>query len=400
MFIVAPLTARAVWLSWIKRVFPGVDVGVCTSKTFDGAILEKPIVFGHYDIIHKWQTLRPIGTLVLDEAHLLGSFKTHRNKAAALLASRAARVIALTGTPIWNMPEDLWSLVSLLAPGGWGSFYDFANRYAAPIGTAYGTRYTGASNQAELNARLTEIMLRRRWVDCCDDLPAISRSVLVADVDQKTSNKLDILAAKLKSERSNTAGHLAAYRRQVCAVKHRVVVEEARKIMSRGEPVVVWTWHREFAEQLAWSLGAGEPDPTAFLMHGDVAADKREAVMNAWRAKPCGVLVATMAVGQVAIDLSHAMFAIFAEIDFTPAIIAQAEMRTFMSTRPMNILFVVAAHIVDQRMVRALIAKLGAQDALGVGAACEAIDALRDAIMGPQEIGDLDRLLEAMLAAA
>ena len=112
------------------------------------------------------------------------------------------------------------------------------------------------------------------------------------------------------------------------------------------------------------------------------------------------MLVAGMPVAQAGIDLSHARIAIFAEIDFTPAVLGQAEMRTFSPLRGMDIIFVIANHIVDQRIVRALINKLSAANPLGVGAAVEAIDALRDAVMGPQDEGDLDRLFDDLLASA
>ncbi len=397
LIVVAPLSARGVWLGWIKRLFPGVEVGVCTGKKYDPVKFKKSIVFCHYDIIGQWQSMSKIGTLVFDEAHSLTNRKTGRTIAACLLAANAEKVICLTGTPIWNMPPDLWSVVGLVAPGAWGSYHDFGNRYGRPEQTGYGTRYTGSSNESELNARMREVMLRRLWKDCAVDLPPISRSVIVAEVSEAERKKLDILAGALKEERSNTAANLASYRRHVTKLKLGVVHREAMKILDRGEPVVLWTWHRDAAEKLLELLG-GE---RAFLIDGDVNADKREERIQAWRdsSKPMA-LIATMAVGQVAIDLSHARIAIFAEIDFTPAIIGQAEMRTFAATHAMDILYVVANHLVDQRIIRSLIAKLGAADSLGVGAACDAIDALRDAVMGPREDGDLDRLLEDFLASA
>lgn len=395
LVIVAPLSARGVWLGWIRRRFPDADIGVLTSRKFDPAPLAKPFVFVHYDVIQHWQNTFLIGTLVFDEAHLLGNHKTKRTTAASLLAQHARKVIALTGTPIWNQPPNLWSLLSLLGPRTWGSYYDFCDRYGAPVQTGYGTQYTGLSHGAELKARMREVMLRRRWVDVAEDIPPITRSVVVADLDQRERNKLDILAGALMGEdgRTNTIGHLAAYRKQVASIKLRAVKQEVARIQARGEPLVVWTWHKDPADELAASVEG------AFLITGDVPADERERRIEAWRQHPAGVLIATMAVAQVAVDFSHARIAIFAEIDYTPAMLAQAEMRTFAPTRGMDVLFVVANHFMDQRLVHALIRKLGAADPLGVGAAVDAINALRDAVFGPEEVGDLDRLLEDMLAS-
>lgn len=398
--VCAPLVARAVWLGWIRRVWPDYadQIGVLSTKKFDNEKVTKPFVFVHYDILHHWQAIRKIGTLVFDEAHHLGNRKTRRASAASLLAVSAEKIIALTGTPIWDMPPDLWMLLSLLnRNGAWGDHYAFCNRYGAPQPTAHGTIYAGISNAEELRHRLSEVMLRRRWIDVTDEVPPITRSVIVAEVSDEQRNKLDVLAAKIQTERTNTAGNLAAYRRQVTKIKLPTVKREIQKVISRGEPVVVGTWHKDNAEAIA-----AEFPSVAFVIHGDVAPAKRDEIIAAWKQTTNGILVATMSVAGVAIDLSHARIAIAAELDYTPAVIGQWEMRVFPSNdlkRGMDVIFVIANHFVDQRIVRVLINKLSAADPLGVAAAVDAIDALRDAVMGPKQEGDLDRLLEDLLAS-
>lgn len=400
LVIIAPLIARGVWLAWLRRVFPDVPIGIMIGKTFDPEKLKQPIVFGHYDILPQWQAVIKIGTLVFDEGHALTNPRALRTKAAGILAALAERVIIMTGTPVWNKPIDLWSILCLIAPGAWGNYYDFGDRYGMPFPTAHGKTYPGSSNTDELKARLTEVMLRRLWKDCGDELPPITRSVVVAEVTDAERKRLDIAAGSLRTERTNTAGNLASYRRLVALLKAKAVDRELERL--KDQPVVVWTYHRDTADKIGRSRlpGDQETNPPRFVIHGDISANKRDEIIEAWKATPNGVLVATMSVGQVAINLSHSKVALFVEIDWTPAVIAQSEMRTYDPTRPMDIRFIVANHIVDQRILRALIAKLDATDPLGVGVAIDTIDALRDAIMGPRDEGDLDRLLEDFLASA
>jgi len=395
LVIIAPLSTRAVWLGWAKRVFPEFAdrIGVLMGKTFDKAKLDNPIIFAHYDIIRHWRTGMRIGTLVLDEAHAITKPNAERAKAAQLISLHAEQIIPMTGTPIWKFPPDFWMILNIATPGAWGSWHDFAQRYGAPEPTGHGTVYKGSSNERELHRRLSEVMLRRRWLDVADDLPPITRSVVVADIEQRERDKLDLLAAALHEERTNTAANLAHYRKLVSAVKIKTAIAEAKKVMSRGQRVVVWTWHKDTADEIAAGLDA-------FLIHGDIAIGLRDERIAAWRESYAGALVATMAVAQAGIDLSQASIAIFAEIDWTPAVIGQAEMRTYDPMRSMDILFIIANHFVDQRIVRALVAKLGAADPFGVAAAIDSIDALRDAVLGPVVEGDLDRLLEDLLASA
>lgn len=401
LVIVAPLSTRAVWIGWLKRAYPDTPIAICVGRKIDKDLLKYPIIFIHWDLIKSWQVLMPIGTLVFDEAQAITNRNSLRSKAAGLLASRAEKVIAATGTPIQDRPRDLWNIIGMLAPGAWGSYYDFGYRYGAPVQTAYGVDFPGLSNADELKARLSEIMIRRLWKDVQDDLPPISRNIVIADIDDATRRKLDVLAGKLKSEKSNTAGNLAHYRSQLCKTKLKTVVAEIRKCVDREEPVVVWTWHKEFAKLIQTELASLKVDAEsvqAHLIHGEISPDKREAILDAWKAAPADVLIATMAVAQVGIDLSHAHLAIFAEIDYQPTILAQAEMRTYSPLRSMNITFIVGNHIIDQRIVRALVSKLGSSDPVGLGAAVDAIDALRDAIDGPRQDPDMDRFLDDLLA--
>lgn len=393
LVVICPAMVRPVWISWLRRVFPDEPIGVLGTHTFDHKVLQNRIIVGHYDILPWWQSAMRIGTLVFDEAHTLTNRKAKRSKAAAFLAMRAARVIAATGTPIWNMPPDLWNVLGLVAPAAFGGFHEFSHRYGLPVPTAHGTKYTGVSNEEELNARLSEVMIRRRWVDVADDLPPITRSVALVELDDAKRRQLDLIAATIRATKTTTIGLLATYREKLSAIKRPAVVKEATTILDRGEPVVIWTWHRALAEQISADLGS-----RAFLLTGDIAASKRDEAIEAWKAHPAGALVCTMAVAQVGLDFSHAHLAIFAEIDYTPAILAQAEMRTYAPTRPMNITYVVADHMIDQRIVLALTRKLSAADPLGVGAANDAISALQFAVYGKPEEADLAKMLDDWLA--
>jgi hypothetical protein len=392
LVVICPAMVRPVWIGWLKRVFPGESIGVLSGRTFDPKVLEYKLVVGHYDVLNWWQSIRTYGTVVFDEAHALTNRSAKRSKAAVALASRAHRVICATGTPIWNMPTDLWNVLAIVAPGAFGGYHEFALRYGDPEPTAHGTKYRGISNEDELRARMSEVMIRRRWVDVQEDLPSISRNVSLVELDQATSRKLDILAATIMSDKSSTIGHLARYREQLSRIKAPAVVREATTMLDRGEPVVVWTWHVALAEKIAEELGE-----RAFLLTGEVSGPKRDEAIAKWNEHPAAALVCTMSVAQVGLDFSHAHLAIFAEIDYTPAILSQAEMRTYAPSRPMNITYVVANHLIDHRIVMALTKKLAAANPLGVEAASETISALDLALNGPEEVADMDRLLADIL---
>lgn len=389
LLVVCPLIAREVWLTWIARMFPGEDVGVMMGKTYNPVVANKPIVVCHYDILPHWQLVRRYGTVAFDEAHILSNPGSQRTKAAVLQASRAERVVAATGTPVWNRPIGLWSLLGLIAPGAFGNRYLFGERYCDPKPTAYGTKYEGASNEAELSLRLSTVRLRRFWRDVQEHLPQVTRDVAVATLTPVQSRAIDLAVAEIKS---GTAASLARFRRALGAAKVNPTVEIARQTVERGEPIVVWAWHRDTAKAIAAKL------PGSYLITGDTPPAKREDIFRAWKAD-IAPLVLTIATGQVGIDLSHAHIAIFAEIDWTPALIYQAEMRTYAPTRAMHVTYVTADHLVERQLVNALSSKLASSAPLGADVAAETIDILLTAFNDGAQTPDMERLARDLLSA-
>jgi SNF2 family DNA or RNA helicase len=397
LVVIAPLIARQVWLGWLRRIWPGEEIGIMQGREYDPKEASKPLVIGHYDIIYNWQSGRKIGTLIFDEAHALTNPKSRRTRAAVMLQSCAERVIAATGSPIYNMPTNLWSVLGLVAPGAWGGYHDFCMRYAAPEATDHGFEYTGISNGEELAERLTEVMIRRKWADVQKDLPPITRNVMIVDLDNRERRKLDIETERMRqSKTTNTAASLARYRDALALVKVPATVAEAEKVLRQGIPLVVWSYHLDAAEQLVEQLAQAGHD--ALLVTGEVAPHRRDAILDHWRSLPNAALVISMAVGQVAIDLSHSTEAIFAEIDYTPLMISQAEMRTFAPTRGMHVTYMVADHYIDRKIADALARKLEAAEPVNLGTGDGAISAISSAFRGPEQIADMQRFMDDLLA--
>jgi len=429
LLVVAPLATREVWLSWFRRRWPDIRPLVLSGRTLNKIDPKKPVksrrdrgfdllegdrfdskqladaklIFCNYDILGAWKDLngRRIGTLVLDEIHLISQRSSHRAEAVTFAANLAERVIAATGTPIWNKPSGLFTTLSCVTPAAFGKFFDYAVRYCDARPGAHGYVYDGASNEDEFKERLSEIMIRRTWQDVSGELPAIERAVEAVVVTETQQFEIEKQAERVRdhSKRTTAIGALARFRRLLAKHKVPVAVDVAKRILLSGEKVVIWTWHRDVAVEIEEQLAKADLPGFVISGGGDTPMSIREDIFDRWRTyeKPAPLCI-TLSVGQVGIDLSAARHCVFAELDFTPSVVAQAEMRTFSPLRPMAATYVIIDHEIDRKILAALQDKCDVAYRMGVPAAESTIGVLASAFArltdGPD---DFDALAKAIM---
>lgn len=87
-----------------------------------------------YALLHQESELlagRSWQMVVLDEAQAIKNAESKR--AQASLSLQAGFRLALTGTPVENYLDELWSLFNFVNPGLLGSREGFQKRFAVPI---------------------------------------------------------------------------------------------------------------------------------------------------------------------------------------------------------------------------------------------------------------------------
>ncbi len=398
LVILAPLDVRQVWTDWVARLFPGLELTALTGRKVDlAAIRNADAIFAHYDIVAFQQVVGfAPATLIVDEAHLLANPRSKRSKGVRLFAGSAKRVEVLTGTPLWNSTAGLWPLVATANPGAWGPQpFAFQQRYCSPLISEYGWTYGEISNAEEWHARRAEVVFQADWMTEQPGLVIARRERVDVSLDASAIYDLDCVAEEIRNRESidTMVGAIARYRHSTGRLKVEAVAAAAK---ARPGPIVVWAWHKEVARAIAEVTAQSRP---TFTIHGDEKIDKRLAALAAWRQEPEGILCATLAVGQVGIDLSHAATAFFTEVDWTPAVVYQAMMRTFDASRPMEIVFFRVAHPVEQLLVDKLMTKLERGAAASMPAAGSGFD-LKDAQEDPDALlGALDQIIASSSAS-
>ena len=109
--------------------------------------------------------------LVLDEAqHIKNPGSGNAKNCKNIIAKHK---IVLSGTPLENSPEDLWSIFDFLHPGMLGSAASFKKRYSGAAVTA--------ELHNELACRISPFILRRTKSEVASDLPERTEKIVYCD---------------------------------------------------------------------------------------------------------------------------------------------------------------------------------------------------------------------------
>jgi superfamily II DNA or RNA helicase len=131
-------------------------------------------------------------TVILDEAQAIKNPDSQVARAAFGL--RADLRVALTGTPVENRLDELWSLMHFCNPGLLGGRREFDDRYARPIGDG------DAGAREGLRRRTRPFILRRLKREVAPELPPRTEAVLNVALDERERAVYDAVRAATRAE--------------------------------------------------------------------------------------------------------------------------------------------------------------------------------------------------------
>jgi SWI/SNF-related matrix-associated actin-dependent regulator of chromatin subfamily A-like protein 1 len=208
LLILCPASLRYTWPAEIEKFFPSIpaqsiyvvagfqDVGFTTRK-------DVKVVICTYSLLQQRSAVAQVlaesaqasstskssqplfNCIIADESHNLKSKTSQRTALILPLLQRARRLLLLSGTPALAAPVELWTQLHVLAPNLFGSFASYTKSYCNPQRKQIGrnrfiTEYKGSSNEAELHAKIRQIMVRRLKSNVLQELPAKQRSIIPA----------------------------------------------------------------------------------------------------------------------------------------------------------------------------------------------------------------------------
>ena len=261
-----------------------------------------------------------------------------------------------------NRPRDLFNLLRATGHPSARSFLSFARRYCGGYRNDYGWVTDGASNIAELNLLLKEVMLRRKKDDVLD-LPPKIRSWVPVQIDaagawKAYSDFVEWFRGSDPSRPNDTEflARITKLRLALHKAKHAACAERIRDVLATGQKVIVFTSYTEGITRHKKVLG-----DKAVTITGADNAKQRMAATDAFQNEP-GVQVAlcNLIAGGVGLNLTAATHVIFQDLDWVPANHLQAEDRCYRigQTRQVTVEYLIADGTLDGYIAQLLEAKL------------------------------------------
>lgn len=418
VLVICPASLRLNWLreadKWLLDNFEAYVVDNAGPVPADTTF-----VIANYDRL-KGKTLASImdrewDCVIVDEAHFLKNEKAKRTQTVlgkrpvwkkrygqweqskpaepGIIDRAQSRVMFLTGTPILNRPIEAFPLLHALDNKTWRSKSGYAKTYCNAHHNGYGYVDTGcnAAKLPELQERLrSSIMVRRLKKDVLKELPAKRRQVVclppngasaAVKAEQAAFAKHEETLQELREavEFAELANDKEAYKEAVAALRKGMgvcfeeiaaarkavaiakvpkVVEHVESMIESGiNKVVVWSHHHEVTDALCEALQARRAD-------GRDNVDSRQAAVDEFQSGALQVLVCGIQAMGTGHTLTAASHVVFAELDWVPANMSQAEDRCHRigQTESVLVQHLVLDGSLDARMAELLVQKQAIAD--------------------------------------
>lgn len=373
--VVAPTSVVSAWVTQAGVHTPDLRVRAVTSSSSrrDQTIAE---IAADADVVVTTYTLLRLeeqeyadvswAGLVLDEAQQV---KNHQSKAyAAVRKIDAPFRLAVTGTPFENRLLELWSLLSITAPGLYPHPRGFVEHVVRPV-----EKEGDALALKRLTRRIKPFVLRRTKEVVAADLPPKQEQVLEVNLGPQHRKLYDAHLAKerqrilglLEDFNENRVAVLAALTKlrqlaldpalldadldHVGSAKIDVLAEHLREIRAEGHRALVFSSFTGFLKRVRARLDADDI-PSAYL---DGATLKRGDVIEEFRSGSAPVFLISLKAGGVGLTLTEADYVFVLDPWWNPAAEAQAVDRAHRigQTRTVMVYRLVSTDTIEEKVM-------------------------------------------------
>jgi superfamily II DNA or RNA helicase len=347
--VVCPTSLVNNWQAEAARFTPGLKTLLLhgpNRQTRFADVASHDLVITSYALLRRdseqyarWE----FDTVILDEAQNIKN--RFSQNAQATKALKAVRRFVLTGTPMENSLDDLWSIFDFLMPGYLGPAKEFKDRYETPI-----AKGGDAAALRRLRQRLRPFVLRRTKAEVAPELPAKieqiawcemsaeQRSVYQMILDQGRREVFEHAGKGGEAKRRMTVLTTLTRLRQACchldllpardgktwsepSAKLEMCLELIEEAISGGHRVLVFSQFTTLLKLVAAAL------PTPYCYLDGATVDRDGEVRRFQEASDIPVFLISLKAGGTGLNLTGADTVIHLDPWWNPAVEEQATAR-------------------------------------------------------------------------
>ncbi|MGF2039840.1 MAG: SNF2-related protein [Nostoc sp. CmiVER01] len=329
-------------------------------KAFLEAVKKHDLIITSYSLLHRdIKSLQSVSwqIIVLDEAQNVKNPEAKQSKAVREL--EATFRIALTGTPVENRLQELWSILDFLNPGYLGNKQFFQRRFAMPI-----EKYGDTASLTQLRSLVQPFILRRLKSDrdIIQDLPdkqemtvfcgltgeqaalyqqIVEQSLVEIESAEGLQRRGMILALLIKLKQ--ICNHPAQYLKEATLEQHNSakllrLEEMLEEVLAESDRALIFTqfaeWGKLLKPYLEKHLGR-----EIFFLYGSTSKKQREEMIDRFQHDPQGppIMILSLKAGGVGLNLTRANHVFHFDRWWNPAVENQATDRVFRIGQTRNV---------------------------------------------------------------
>lgn len=379
VLVVAPASVKYQWETEIRKYTERAVQVIDGTAPERRALYRQPTFYRliNYEIavrdleeLNVWQP----DVIVLDEAQRIKNWEAKTTRAVKRLRSRYA--VVLTGTPLENKLEELYSIVQFVDDRRLGPAFQFLHDHRVLDENG---KLLGYRNLDKIREKLTPILLRRTRAEVLSQLPARTDTTVYVEMAEaqrgpygEHSHTLARLLQKKYLTEIDRRRILASITnlRMLCdstflldketkiSPKLEELEELLRELLFSGPHKVVifsqWETMLRLAAEVVEKLGLGFA-----VLHGGIPGKERRGLLERFRDEAdCRVFLSTDA-GGTGLNLQAADTVVNLEVPWNPAVLEQriARVHRMGQHRPVQVFNLVMRDSIEERVLRTLAVK-------------------------------------------
>ena len=329
------------------------------------------LIFTSYNIVHRDISILEkysFRYLILDESQYIKNKNSKIFKAINKI--NTAHKMALSGTPIENSLDDLWSQMQFINPDILGTYNFFAENFKIPI-----EKKQDENSLSELKNLIQPYILRRTKEQVLKDLPELTEQIYYCDMDPEqeklyekekskarnfllktdgsSPDKISIINTLMKLRQLSNHPKMADQESEIDSGKYNAVTNYLESLVKENQKTIIFS---SFVTNLSFYTTWCKENKIAFCeITGETPAKKREQQVNLFQENENPLLFfISLKAGGVGLNITKASYVLFLDPWWNPFAEKQGVGRAHRigQLNKVNVIRFISKNTVEEKIIK------------------------------------------------